>query len=551
MKIFPKIILGIDFHDYAAEIVEIKQKGENVYMESFGREELKPDVIRNGEIKDPVALKKALVDVIKNANPKSIEGRDAAVLFPSSKVLTHIFTFPATLSEEDIRKSIPYEFEKVIPYSINDIYWDFSILSTQSKKEKHASQYVLFSCITKDVADRYAQILEEVGFNPLLFGIHPETLHYSLRRQLEPGKTTLIIDVESLSVNYLLVENGIIRYFFSIDQGGRKLMENMASSLQVPESSVVEKKEKGNLGNLPNIPSIGEFVNNNYKRATALINEQIAKKVVTKVDNILLTGEFLNLPQFFETAKKYFPNQKVSLGDPKLELIIKQEKFKPVEQNNETVIPYSIYFTNAIGIALRGLINGSGNGINLLPDRLKQSFKNRKNSFIISGIAVAMTAISLIIGTGFFFNYQNLYYDRLHLEAQKSAIEKILYGTRYQQIREEINTFNNEITALSKIDQGLFSLPNLLEEVKALIPRGVEISSIDFNDEDLVLGITGIADDRDILLKTQKNLENTLFASEVIAPRSNFDEKSKISFLLQIKLEFNQLPKYGTSGNSQ
>ncbi|MBT4917041.1 hypothetical protein HON58_01245, partial [Candidatus Peregrinibacteria bacterium] len=270
-----------------------------------------------------------------------------------------------------------------------------------------------------------------------------------------------------------------------------------------------------------------------------------------KIDNIYLTGEFLNFPNFFDTAQNFFPNQRILLGDPKMGLKIDEQRFVPPDGRQDKT-PYSIYFTNTIGVALRAISDtGSDQGINLLPDKLKEGFASKRNALLVAILSILMTVLTLVAGTIFAFQYQSLVYDRLHLETQKSSVERLLYGTRYQQIRDGIIQFNEEVESLTKIDQTLFSTPDLVSKIKEQIPSGVEITSIKFIDSELEVGITGIAKSRSDLLVTQANFEKAEFVEEVIAPISNFDEREELSFLFEIKLQFTELKQYGSSSSAK
>ncbi len=545
MSLFKKRILGIDIHDYSAELIEIEQRGSSMYLKAYNRVLLPTDVIKNGEIKKADELKEILKKLIVGANPKAIETKNVAMIFPPSKVLTHIFSFPLDLSEKEIRKSIEYEAETIIPFLINDVYWDFMIIDQEDKTKKHASQYAFFACINKKEADTYISVLEEVGLNPVVSGINAETLKYAMWAQIEENETSLIIDIEALSVNYLILENQKIKHFFSSNEGGKKLLGQLSDKLQSPEELLLAKKEEKKF---TNIEEIKDFIERNYKRANGIIDEINEKSGKIKVQNIILTGEFLNLPNFFELAKEHFPNQKILIGDPKLNLKIEQDRFVPMEKRSAEAIPYSSHFTNAIGIAIRGVDGISEmNEINLLPGRLKESITNKKKVLIVAIAAIMMASIALFLATYQFFQHQDLKYERMRLEIEKSAIEKMIYGVRYQGIRDEILVLNNEINELTVIDKGLFSLPNTLQDVLDLIPKGIELKVLDFKDEGLSISIAGIAKTRNQLLEIQNNFENAEFIEEVFAPISNFDEELQISFLIQIKLNFIKLAKYGSN----
>ena len=69
------------------------------------------------------------------------------------------------------------------------------------------------------------------------------------------------------------------------------------------------------------------------------------------------------------------------------------------------------------------------------------------------------------MSTFMFFKHQTLYYDRVELEIEKAAIEQTIYGTRYQEIRDEINELNKEINELNTIDISLFSVNDTFNDI--------------------------------------------------------------------------------------
>lgn len=545
MDLLGKKIIGMDIHDYSAEIVEISYAGKKATLESFNRTQIPEDVIVNGEITDEEKLRQILLDLLKDSNPKPVMTKNAAIIFPSSKVLTHIFTFPANLKEEEIRKAIPYEAETVIPFSFDDIYWDFTLLESELKEKKHSTQYVFFACITKDVADKYARILEMSGLNPMVFGINAEALKYATLKQTKKDMSTMILDVGTLSVDYLLMKNGVIRSFFSSNESGHKLAAVLAQSLRVKEDEIVEKKEMDRLHALAESEQIVKFIEHCYKRGQKIIEEYENESFREKIEEVILTGDFLNLPHFHAMAKKYFSGREVVIADPKVNLVINNKKFTKRVEGEKKSAPYSIYFAYAIGIALKGILKPNS-GINLLPDKLKENLSRRRNHLLIAIAAILMCVFSVTIAISLLLRFYEMGFERRTLEIKKSSIQTIIFGSRYKQIYDEITAFNTEINDLSRIDKGLFSIPDTLHKIFGYIPEGIDIVSWNFSDNDLTFGFSGIADGRDALLKLQSNFEQCEFVSEVKSPISNFDAKQSISFSLLIKLNFTKLACYGT-----
>lgn len=539
-------MIGIDFHDYSAQLVELKLVNNQFHLESYNRITIPPSVIREGEIVQEDNLKLALTNLLKTANPRPIESKNIAVIFPSSKVFSHIFTFPANLNEEDVKKSLPYEAETVIPYSINDVYWDFTTLYKENPKLQHASQQVMFVAIIKETADKYVDLLRSLDLVPSLLGVDVESLQYGIRQQADPTKPSLIIDIGTLATNYLILQNGIIKHYFSENSGGKHLINEISREFQTPEILVLEQKEKGTL-DIKYQTQITEFLAHRYKTGIKILNSYLLKHNLTNISDIFLTGEFLNLPQYKELAEEHIGKGKFAIGDPRKYLIIENNKFENNQNTSSNTIPYSTYFINAVGIAARGLLHQNGKGINLLPDSLKESYLNRRYSLSMAISSILIAIISLSVTVFLFFQHQNLTYTRLTFEIQKSAIDKVIFGTRYQEIRREIDSFNKEVSELSEINNSLFSLPKTMENINKLIPKEIKITAMEYSDMTLSFDIAGIAETREALLKTHQNLKSAPFIEEVITPISNYDAKSNISFTLTIKLIFKELPRYGTN----
>ena len=162
-----------------------------------------------------------------------------------------------------------------------------------------------------------------------------------------------------------------------------------------------------------------------------------------------------------------------------------------------------------------------------------------------------MAILSLSLSTVVAFKHQELSFQRAEVEAHRSSLQQLIYGTRYQEIKQAITNFNNEVSALTTIQKSLFSVPELLKNVFGSMPKGATISSLEFDNKDLSVNISGIANTRETLLNVRKKLEEQPYVQEIIAPLSNFDEKENISFILKLKLKFNELKPYAWNATNK
>jgi len=547
MKILQRKIVGLDIHDYSVELVEFNVNNKAISLEAFNVMSLPEKMIVNGEIEDAEGLKVILQNLFKTANPRPVMTKNIAVSFPPSKVLTHIFTLAASLNEREIRKALPFEAESIIPYSFEDIYWDFTILRKDAADKKRPVQTVLFACITKDVADRYTGVFESVGLSPMAFGINAESLKNSVLKQTAKDKTYLQLDIGTLSVDYLIIRNNTILEYFSLNESGQKLLAGLEEVLHKSREEIFDKKEDEYFYTQEARDKTLKFIGRCYKKGMEMIESYEKGSTDGTVDGIILTGEFLNLPQFHPLAVKTFAGRQIIIGDPKKNLIVDDGKFhswKDSQDDLKNKPTYAISYTNAIGVALTELKNS---GINLLPSRLKEGFEKQRTSLLMATASVIMSILAVLIATFMVIALNNLNYEKKILQINKSAIQQIIMGTRYRELNDHIVAFNNEVNILSGIDKNLFSLKDVIGSVFGSMPEGIRIDAWTFSDSESLFRMNGIADNRDSLLKMQKILGQNEYISSVIAPISNYDKKTEISFALVLNLDPLKLPRYVTN----
>lgn len=538
-------VIGLAIHDYSIEMVEVSISGQKGSLESFNRMPLPAEVMSNGEIQDEEMLKTIIKDLLKQANPKAVLTKNTAIIFPPSKVLTHIFTFPASLSQEEVRKAIPYEAESLIPFSFNDIYWDVYFLEKESNKVKNPVQRVFFACIIKTIAEKYADLLESIGLIPAVFGINTAALKYALLKQAEQESTCMIIDFGTLSVDYQIMKKEVVRHYFSSNESGHRLAAGIAREAKISEKEIFEKKESETLDLLSKNSGIIDFIKKSYKRGEKIIQEY-EKQFKEPVETIILSGDFLNLPNLLDLAENHFKEKKIIIADPRTTLLIDESRFTrwgPAEKGGAI---YAVYFTQAIGIAMKSLLT-KNTSINLLPDRLKSSMQERRRFLMFVIASFLMSVLSVFAAIYLLLTHFELQFERRELEIKKSAIQTIIYGSRYNQIYSQIQSFNQEVDELSRIDKSLFSVPDTITKIYSYFPPGITINSWDYNDNDLGLVFTGLAKDRETMLELRKNLEKCEFIQNIEEPNSNYDKKNDISFSIKFTLIYNKLACYGTA----
>lgn len=540
MNFLSKSIVALDLHDQVVQFVELSKFGKTVELRAFNRVELSKGAVTAGRIQDAEALKTAIRTLFENANPAKVDPKKIVFMFPSKHVFTHIFKFPNTFTPKEIKKALVYEVETVVPFSVEEMVWDCTILEKGITNGKEVVQEVLFAGVPKILSEEYVQFFESMGLKPVLFSIHVHAIQEALNIGLSTQGHSLIIDLDPYSTTYLVLKGGKTKYILGSSDGSEHFFVNLLEKYNL-DSLWMEKWKKGEL-DPAFVQEVYAFTDQKFAEAKLVLDNNINDPCFGNVDTVYLTGEYASLNGLSERLHAVFPERKVLVGDPKYGVKVNDQRFLAKHQKEGGSIPFSVFFLNAIGVGKQYL--QKNDGLNLLPEPLKRHFFLEKLEHLCLVVSFLLTLVMLGISTWLLILQQGLVQNRTILEIQKARIENTLYGTRYQEIQSALTLFNNEINALSKVDQALFSVPDTFTQLLENTPVGIHFTSYSFDDSTLTIEITGIAETREELLNLEKQLKEVTFVENLIAPLSNYDEKVDVSFSIQLELSFSELPHY-------
>lgn len=540
MSFLSKSIVAFDLHDQVVQLVELSKLGKTIELRAFNRVDLPKGVISMGKIQDAEALKTVVRSMLEKANPSPVDPKKVVFMFPSKHVFTHIFKFPNTFSLKEIRKALVYEVETVVPFSIEEMIWDCTVLEKNIGTGKELTQTVLFAGVPKAISEEYVRFFEDLGLKPVLFSIHVHAILEALNACTNIKNQALIIDLDPYSTTYLVLKNGKLKYILGSSDGSERFFAELTERFALG-SNWMELWKKGELK--PEFTSeVNGFADQKFIEAKQVLDNNSVDPDFASVDSVYLTGEYASLTGLSDRLQAVFPDKRVLVGDPKHSVKVDDQRFLAKHQKEGGSIPFSVFFLNAIGVGKNFLLGREG--INLLPETLKKNvfFEKLEHLFLI--ITFLLTLFMLGVSTWLLVQQQGLTQSRTVYEIQKARIENTLYGTRYQEIHSALTLFNTEINELSKVDQALFSVPDTFSALMDLVPPGVSITSYSYEDATLTIKLTGIADKRETLLGLEKSFEELDFVESVLAPLSNYDEKVNVSFSIELTLSFSDLPHY-------
>ncbi len=351
-----KFPIGIDISDSTVKLVQLKKIKHKITVQAISRASIPEGFVVQGVIKK----QHGLADVIKKTISETIVGKitsqEAIVCLPETKTFTKLITLK--ISGKKINDVILDEIEKNVPYRLKEVNYDWQVI----KKNKDEYQ-ILVSVVPKKIAESYYNTLKEAGLFPVV--LEPEPL--AITRALLPidektKETTVIIDIGTRRSNFIACVNGGILFTSSIPTSGDNITKAVAEKLKISWDQAESAKIVCGLSqhHIKNV--VEQELEQKIKKSFKYLAENYSE--YGKVTKIYLCGggayikglpETLSEKLKIKTEKGYiFSN--MDLNQKKDGLYFSKEFItsKKLTPNNKVRKNFSLIFTTAIGLALRG-----------------------------------------------------------------------------------------------------------------------------------------------------------------------------------------------------
>ena len=347
---------GIDLSDLSIKIVNLKKKGDDFELASFGRQEITAGLIENGEIKKESELIEIIKKSVKEVSGETLKTKYCVVSLPETESFVRLVNLPL-MKKEEVAEAIKWEIEANIPLSLQEIYYDWHMLDPVAARQEHLD--VLIGVLPKKTVDPYLSVLKKADLKPLAFEI--ESL--AIARSLVPNgcceKTLILIDLGAKKTSLVIFSGQTVYFTASLPISNSSIIATLSEKIKIDVAKAKQIKiEQGLDYKNPEglvMQALSPPLNEMTDKIKDYINyyqEHLPVSPETKsntVNEIILCGggaNFSGLPEFI-TAKL---NIAVAIGNPWVNV------FKDAPRNIPGLpIDEALSFTTAIGLAIRGL----------------------------------------------------------------------------------------------------------------------------------------------------------------------------------------------------
>jgi type IV pilus assembly protein PilM len=295
-------LLGIDVSSSAVKLLELDRDSHGFRVESYAVEPLPPQSVVDKTIQDVNAVGECIRKAVKRSGSKA---RGCALAVTGSAVITKVITMPATLTDEELAAQITLEADQYLPFSLEEVNLDFSILGP-TQHNKDTLDVLLVASRSENVETR-AAVAELAGLTPKIVDAEPycvETVFSQIKDMAGAGRgLTAVLDFGASMTSLNVLSDGRLIYTREQSFGGRDLTEEIMRRYGLSHQDAGRAKKEGNLPADYMTEVLEPFKENMVQQVSRFLQFFYSASQHTTVDHIVLAGGCARIEDIAEVVE--------------------------------------------------------------------------------------------------------------------------------------------------------------------------------------------------------------------------------------------------------
>ena len=234
-------LVGLDIGSHSIKVVEIEHSKRGRVLRNFGMIATPQDAIVEGSVKNVEAVSTAIRSLFRNLKVKN---KNVAVSLSGYSVIAKKIVLDK-MEESEIERAIKTEAEKYIPYGINEVNLDYTVLDSEAsigespdKKAGSGSSDqmdVLLVAGKNDVIDEYVALIQAANLNLGVVDIDVFAIQNAAEISLDnPEGSYAIITVGASELGINTIHSGLSVFSRDSSYGGAQITKAIMSEFHVP-----------------------------------------------------------------------------------------------------------------------------------------------------------------------------------------------------------------------------------------------------------------------------------------------------------------------------
>jgi len=418
-------------------------------------------------------------------------------------------------STKKIRQTIAYEIEMMIPFPVEDLVVDFTLIDQSSQSD------ILTASVRREYISKHLALLQNYGVDPDVLDISGVPIVLWLFRQVEIPDDGILFQIgqkRTTMVLYIKRHISLMRSFAFCDV----LIPEVTSNSPTYSNAQSQAAEP--------IVSCFESLCTNVQNTLHAFEYQ--NDIEAKPEKIFVTGTGSLYPHTMGLLERFFdiPVEEINVagGDPSIHM-----------DENIAQSWNSATMDSALALALRG--NKQGLGFNFRKDEFEIKRKDTKLKRDIQRAAVFLIVILSLLITYFGMDYY-------FLKERYRILDKQITETFRQtlpDVRRIVDPVQQTRIKITQIKKSAFFIPgiggdhkvvDLLRDISLKVPESLDVRVMSMVVDPEVVNIKGETDTFNTVDIIKKGLEPSEYFSAVTISSANL-ERSRKRVQFEIKLK--------------
>lgn len=434
MRKFNKTSIGLDIGTRFIKFVELKRTGDAIALSRCGIKEIPQE--------ENIDRDQAVLQLISQLfSENNIKARSVNISAGGQSVFVR-FVKLLQVKEEKLKQTMKFEAQNQIPFPLNEVAWDWSLLD----KDKKTTKKAVIVAIKKNLVEGMISNLKSIKLATDVIDVSPIVLYNSMafNEDYSQEKLGAILDIGVKVTNLVIFKGGNI----------------WIRSFPIASERIEGAKDQG----------MEEFIGE-VERSIEYYFMQGEEPAQgdKKLDDLVLTGGGSSIEGIESKLAAKF-NVKPRALDPFKRLKVEQHIFSDLDEKTS-----KNRFAIATGLALRGVTDLKIE-VNFLKEMLSET-RLSKEKVLYSRFSIAMAAIITVSFS--MFMRQDYSVKRLKLDSVGEMLD--IYGTyepKIKKIQNEEDVLKEKIGVLYQTADSRAVWLDVFRIISEMLPKDVWITDV-------------------------------------------------------------------------
>ncbi|GEM_PF-4169480 len=472
-------VVSIDIGSNLIKILELERKKGEIFVKNIGFMDTPPESVVAKEIIDRYII----ADAIKTLLEDLKINRNYAVTSVGGKnlIIKSLLLLPTESAE--IENRIVEEAQKVLPFDIETLFWDYWILPPRPGSE----EIPVYIVATRQ--ETVYMIEDSLKYSGLTLGVLDATPlsiinTVKFNHNLDPERNYLIIDIGFEGSSFILVSGGVYYDHHDGDFSVKKYVDSLVRFMNVDQKTALGYLFDENTSS--ELTASFETIINGLNQSLADEVQRYISISGMEISGIFLTGGGVNIKNIDEPLRNTFENSELIIVDPFKNVA----NYEEIEERTGLGVKEQRLFTLSFGTGLRGLeLPQVVPSINLSP--YKKVERKPRIPPVVGNLVLPGVILLASFGVIFILNQeQRSSYRILLTQKQEIEEEKKLLGDRLNIMREldkKKKELAQKVNVIKEIAKDRAFYLTLLNDINKNIPPNTWLTAIKENREGGIL----------------------------------------------------------------